>query len=200
LKKRPPLLLIGAGGHAVACIGVVEAEKRFQIAGLVGRKEEVGRRILGYPVLGTDEDLPGLVRKIPHFLIAIGQIKTPILRQKAFDKAGSLGARLPIIRSPFSHVSSKAILRDGTIVMPGVIVQPGVEVGKNCILNSRCLVEHGVNIGDHCHISTGAILNGDVRVGPGSFVGSGAILREGIRLKESSVIPMGAMVRRSTEP
>lgn len=180
----------------MACIGVVEAEKRFQIIGLLGRKEEVGRRILGYPVLGTDEDLPDLVRKTSHVLIAIGQIKTPILRQKAFEKAGSLGARFPVVRSPFSHVSPSATLGDGTIVMPGVIVQPGVEVGRNCILNSRCLVEHGVNIGDHCHISTGAILNGDVRVGPGSFVGSGVVVQEGTVVKPRSLIPMGKIVRR----
>jgi len=194
--KKKPIMLIGAGGHAVTCIGVIEAGKRFQIAGLVGRKEEVGRKILGYPVLGTDEDLPSLVRKSPYILIAIGQIKTPILRQKAYEKAGSLGAKFPVIRSPFSRVSPKAILGDGTIVMPGVIVQPGVEVGKNCILNSRCLLEHGVNIGDHCHISTGAILNGDVRVGSGSFVGSGVVVQEGTVLKAKSLIPMGKIVKR----
>ena len=194
--KKSPILLIGAGGHAAACIGVVEAGERFQIAGLVGRKEEVGQKILGYPVLGTDEDLPGLVRKNSHVLIAIGQIKNPILRQKAYEKAGSLGARFPVILSPFSHVSPKAILGDGTIVMPGAIVQPGVEVGKNCILNSRCLLEHGVEIGDHCHISTGAILNGDVRVGSGSFVGSGVIVQEGTVLKARSLIPMGKIARR----
>jgi len=200
LKKRPPLLLIGAGGHAVACIGVVEAEKRFQIAGLVGRKEEVGRRILGYPVLGTDEDLPGLVRKTPHVLIAIGQIKNAQPRVLAHARASRAGATFPVICSPHALVSPHAVLKEGTVVMHGAVLQPGAKIGKTCILNSLCLIEHDAVVGDHCHISTGAILNGDVKVGAGSFVGSGAILREGIRLKAGSVIPMGAMVRRSTEP
>jgi len=196
LKKRPPLLLIGAGGHAVACIGVVEAEKRFQIAGLVGRKEEVGRRILGYPVLGTDEDLPGLVRKTPHVLIAIGQIKNAQPRVLAHARASRAGATLPVIRSPHALVSPHAVLKEGTVVMHGAVVQPGAKIGKNCILNSLCLIEHDAVVGDHCHISTGAILNGDVRVGPGSFVGSGAVVQEGTVLKAKSLIPMGKIVRR----
>jgi sugar O-acyltransferase (sialic acid O-acetyltransferase NeuD family) len=196
LKKRPPLLLIGAGGHALACIGVVEAEKRFQIAGLVGQKEEVGRKILGYSVLGTDKDLPRLVRNIPNILIAIGQIKTPIHRQKAYEKAGLHMVRFPVIRSPFSCISARATLGEGTFVMPGTIVQAGARVGKNCILNSQCLLEHGVQVGDHCHVSTGAILNGDVKVGSGSFVGSGAVIQEGTVIRSNSVVPMGTVVRR----
>ena len=36
---------------------------------------------------------------------------------------------------------------------------------KNCIINSKALVEHDVIIGDHCHIATGAIVNGEVRAG-----------------------------------
>lgn len=199
MKKRPQLLLIGAGGHAVACIGVVEAENRFQIAGLVGRKEEVGRRILGYPVLGTDEDLPGLVRKTPHVLIAIGQIKNAQPRILAHTRASRAGATFPVICSPHAQVSPHAVLQGGTVVMHGAIVQPGARIGKSCILNSLCLIEHDAVVGDHCHISTGAILNGGTVVGRNSFVGSGTILREGIRLKAGAVIPMGRVVRRSTD-
>jgi len=180
----------------LACIGVLEEEGKYRILGLLGKPGEVGKRLLEHKVIGTDKDLPRLLKKCRDVLVGIGQIKTPDPRRMAYAKGLALGARFPVVRSPFSHVSSKAILGNGTIVMPGVIVQPGVEVGRNCILNSRCLVEHGVNIGDHCHISTGAILNGDVRVGPGSFVGSGAVVQEGTVLKAKSLIPMGKIVRR----
>lgn len=180
----------------MACIGVLEAEGEHRILGLVGKPGEVGKKLSGYKVIGTDQDLPRLLKKCRHVLVAIGQIKTPVPRQKAYEKAGSLGARFPVIRSPFSQISPRAVFGEGTIVMPGAIVQPGAKVGKNCILNSRCLLEHGVQIGDHCHISTGAILNGDVVVGPGSFVGSGAIVQEGTVIGAKSVIPMGTLVKR----
>ena len=53
---RDPILLVGAGGHARACIDVIEQEGRFVVKGLVGFHKEVGSAILNNPVLGTDED------------------------------------------------------------------------------------------------------------------------------------------------
>lgn len=187
---------MGAGGHAVACIDVLEAEGKRRILGLVGSREEVGRKICGYSVIGTDSDLPALLKQAESLVMGIGQIKTPAPRKKLFLKALSLGAKFPVILSPISRVSPRAIIYSGTIVMHGAIVQPGALVGKNCILNSRCLLEHGVQIEDHCHISTGSILNGDVRVGEGSFVGSGAVVQEGAVIRANSLVPMGAVVKR----
>lgn len=186
---------MGAGGHSLACIGVLEEHGKYRIVGLVGKPGEVGKSLMGYKVIGTDEDLPDLLKKCRDVLVAIGQIKTPVPRQTAYQRADSLGARFPVILSPFSHVSSRASLGEGTIVMPGGIVQAGVAVGKNCILNSQCLLEHGVRVGDHCHISTGAILNGDVKIGSGSFVGSGAVMQEGAVIRSNSLVPMGTIIR-----
>ena len=44
------ILLVGAGGHAMACIDVIELEGRFVVAGLVGEEREVGSHVLGYAV------------------------------------------------------------------------------------------------------------------------------------------------------
>ena len=54
-----PLLLIGCGGHARSLIDVVESSG-CHILGLVGLPEQVGEEVLGYPVLGCDQDLPSL--------------------------------------------------------------------------------------------------------------------------------------------
>ena len=80
-----PILLVGAGGHARACIDVIEQEANFSIKGLVGLPHEVGSSILEYPVLGADEDLPVLISDCVNVLVAIGQIKTPEPRIRVFD-------------------------------------------------------------------------------------------------------------------
>src|SRR5450631_674181 len=64
--SRVPILLAGAGGHARACIDVIEQEGRFVVGGLVGLSDEVGGRLLGYPVIGTDEDLGALSAEFRH--------------------------------------------------------------------------------------------------------------------------------------
>jgi sugar O-acyltransferase (sialic acid O-acetyltransferase NeuD family) len=196
---QEPILLVGAGGHARACIDVIEQEGRFFIIGLVGKETEVGSILLGYSVLGTDDDLPSLLCKSPNALITIGQIKTQEHRVRLFNLLSQTGFELPAVVSPYAYVSPYATLAAGTIVMHGVVVNSGSIVGKNCIINSQALIEHDSVISDHCHISTSAIINGEVHVGAGTFIGSGSIIKHGITIGEQCVIGMGQSVRYNCE-
>lgn len=188
------LLLLGCGGHARSCIDVIECEGRFRIVGLVGRAHEVGKEVLGYPVLGGDEDLDRLAKLARHALVTVGQIKSPDVRRDLFERLVVGGWSLPPIISPFAHVSSHATIEAGTVVMHGAIVNAGARVGRNCIINSRALIEHDCKVGDHCHIATGAILNGEVTVSSASFIGSGTVVRQGTVVGERCVIGMGQTV------
>ncbi len=188
------LLLVGAGGHARACIDVIEQEGRFKVAGLIGMKHEVGTHVLNYPVIGTDDDLSSLLKDHAHALVTVGQIKTPEPRILLFRLVESFAGTLPAIVSPRAYVSRHATVAVGTIIMHGAIVNAGATVGRNCIVNSHSLIEHDVSIGDHCHISTAAAINSGVRVGQGTFIGSNACVRQGIFVGERCVIGMGERV------
>ena len=195
--SKPKLILIGAGGHAHACIDVIEQHGGYQIAGLVGMPEEMHTQHLGYEVIATDGDLPQLAKDYPYALITVGQIQTPEHRIRLYQQASKLGFQLPAIIAPSAHVSHHATVGAGSIVMHGAIINAGASVGSNCIINTRALLEHDVAVADHCHISTGAILNGDVTIGPGSFVGSGSITKEGLTLGQACLVGMGLAVRNN---
>jgi sugar O-acyltransferase (sialic acid O-acetyltransferase NeuD family) len=185
-----PLLLIGAGGHAVSCIDVIEQQGKYSIMGLVGRPHEVGSTLLSYSVIGCDDDLPDLTRVCKFALITVGHIKSPTLRIKLFEDAMSIGFKFPSIISPHAYVSPHAKLGSGTIVMHGAIINADTVVGHNCIINSNALVEHGVKIADHCHISTASVVNGNVSIGQGTFLGSGSCVRESRIIGEHCLIGM----------
>lgn len=191
---RTPILLAGAGGHARACIDVIEQEGRFVVAGLVGLSEEVGDRVLGYPVLGTDADLRRLREEFSHALVSMGQIKNPDGRMRLFARLEQYEYALPAIVSPRAHVSAHSTLGAGTIVMHGAVVNAAARVGRNCIVNSMALIEHDTVIEDHCHIATAAALNSGVRVGAQTFVGSNSCVRQGIAIGQRCVIGMGQRV------
>lgn len=193
--SKPNLILIGAGGHAHACIDVIEQHGRYQIAGLIGKPAEMHALHFGYSVIATDSDLPALASANPYALITLGQIKSPEMRIHLFHQAISLGYQFPAIVAPSAHVSRHATVGAGTIVMHGAIVNAGAKIGSNCIINTRALIEHDVTVDDHCHISTGAILNGDVVVGAGSFVGSGSVIREGVSIGNSCIVGIGLCLR-----
>lgn len=189
-----PLLLIGCGGHARSLIDVVENSGQWHVQGLVGLPIEKGEAVLGYPVLGSDQDLPWLRQQFSNAMLAIGQIGLSTQRQRLAVELERLEFALPVVISRHAHVSPHAHLGKGTSVAHGVIVNAGANVGAYCILNSCALIEHDVQIGDHCHVSTGALINGGVQVGSGSFIGSGAMLREGLKLPPGTVISAGNRV------
>ena len=188
------LLLIGGGGHCKAAIDVVEQEGNFSIIGVTTKKIGECESVLGYPDVGTDDDLSSLVCDDRFFLVAIGQINTSEARITAFNRATSVGMQSVSIRSPKAYVSPHAAIGDGALIMHGAIVNADAQVGINSIVNSLALVEHDSIIGDHCHISTGAKINGNVIVGEKSFIGSGAVLRNGISVGARSIIGAGCYV------
>lgn len=192
--SKAPILLVGAGGHARACIDVLEQEGRFDVAGLIGLPKEVGTRIFGYPVLGSDGDLLAMLGDYAHALVAVGQIKTPELRIRIFDLLEQNGWELPVIVSPRAYVSPYAKVGVGTIVMHGAVINAGAIVGRNCIINSQSLVEHDVVIADHCHIATAAAINSGVHIGAGTFIGSNTSVRQCTKIGERCLIGMGQRV------
>lgn len=193
------IILIGAGGHAVSCIDVIEQENKYNIHGLVGLKDEVGKKISGYDVIATQDELVNLSKNFRYAFIAVGQIKSVKLRIDLYESVLNTGFKIPSIISPQSFISRTVQVGEGTIIMNGVILNSGVRIGNNCIINSKALIEHGTQVADHCHISTGAILNGDCVVESKSFVGSGAIVKHGITIKTSSFVNMGQIVTKNFE-
>lgn len=192
--SRATILLVGAGGHARSCIDVIEQEGRYAISGLVGLTEELGSRVLGYEVVGTDQDLPALLHRFDYALITVGQIKSADLRADLYARVLAAGGKLPVIVSPQAYVSAHASIEAGTIVMHGAVVNAGAKVGQNCIVNSKALIEHDASIGDHCHISTAAVINGDVWIGERCFIGSNACIRQGAKVAQACVVGMGQRV------
>jgi len=191
------LILMGGGGHCRSAIDVIEAEGSHKIIGVLEQPSFVSSEVLGYPVLGTDDDLSRFVGDGVGVLVTVGQIKTADIRVRAFIAAKIAGAQQPAIVSPRAYVSRHARVGAGTIVMHGAVVNAGCEIGDNCIVNSMALVEHDVVVGDHTHIATGARVNGGVTIGPRCFIGSSAVLHNDIEIGEGAIIPAGALVRSS---
>lgn len=196
MDKNPKIILLGAGGHCRSCIDVIEAEGRFSVAGIVDRVDGGDTSsVLGYPIIGTDEDLPNLRKQFSCALVTVGHVGSADVRRRLFDSLQELGFELPSIVSPHAYVSSHAQVGAGSIIMHHALVSAGAVVGENCIINSKALIEHDAQIGVDCHISTGAIINGGVNVGAGTFFGSNAVSVQDISVPAESFIKAGHLER-----
>ena len=62
---------------------------------------------------------------------------------------------MPTVVSPRAYLSRHARVGGGTTVMHEAIVNCSAEIGENCIINTKALVEHDAKVGNHTHIATG---------------------------------------------
>lgn len=189
------LFLIGGGGHCASCIDVIEESKMYQISGIFDMPDKVGQNLLGYPVLGSDDDLKKYVQPDHFFLITIGQIKTPDVRISKFQMLKNLGAQFATVISPRAYVSKHAVIGAGSIVMHDALVNSKAQIGENCIINTKALIEHDAVIADHCHVATAAVVNGACSVGEGSFIGSNSVLREAVNVPSRTVLSAGVFLK-----
>lgn len=195
MKKK--ILLFGAGGHAKSCIDVIQKTNKFEIVGLIGRKNEIGNQVNGLKVLGTENDASTFFKKgVRNALITLGSYKNLYKREKIFNLLKKKKFNFPIIISPLAYVSKLSKIAEGTIVMHGAIVNSNTEIGVNCIINSKSLIEHDCSIRNHVHISTGSIINGSSKVGSNSFIGSGSVIKNNLLIKPGSFIKMGSILKK----
>jgi len=189
------IILIGAGGHCVSCVDVIEMQRKFKIVGLIDNKKK--NFLLNYKIIGRDKELKKFSKKIQYALITAGHIKNSKIREKLFKKVSNYGFKFPSIISPLSYVSKHAIIGEGTIVMHGSIINAGVKIGKNCIINSKSLIEHDVVIEDHCHISTRSTVNGNVMIKKNSFVGSCSIIKQNLKIGKNCFINANLFLKKN---
>ena len=191
-----PIVLFGGGGHCRSCIDVIEQTGRFTIAGIVesGGVQE-SAPILGYPIIGTDEDLGAIRSSYRQALVTVGQIKSATSRLALYRRLRELDFTPPAVVSPLAYVSRHATIGAGTIVMHHAVVNAGAVVGCSCIVNTKALIEHDARVGDHSHISTAAVVNGGAAVGLRSFIGSHATVMHAVRLGDDWFCGAGRRVR-----
>ncbi len=195
--SKQPIILVGGGGHCISCIDVIEETGLYEIIGILDQPDKIDSKVLGYPVIGTDDDIPVLIAKCPNFLITVGQIKSSQVRQNIFERIKNVGGQLPVIISPTAHISRHATIEEGTIIMHQAFVNAGASIGKACIINSKALIEHEAAVGNFCHISTAACINGQVNIGANCFIGSNTAVGNNITINDNTIVAAGSQVLKS---
>ena len=178
------LLLAGAGGHGRVVAGVAEDAGYTEIAFTDARFPELQENG-AWPVVSSDmKPTEG-----SDFFVSIGSNG-----RRASTDQGLEYPSMPILAHPNSTISRHANIGPGTAVVAGAVINGFARLGRCCIINTSCSVDHDCVLGDYVHISPGAHLAGQVRVGDRSWIGIGAVVREGITIGSDVVVAAGAVV------
>lgn len=150
-----PLILLGGGGHCKSVIDVAESAG-YTILGILDKPELVGTKVLDYEIIGTDADIPQYVDKA-EFLITVGQIKSPAIRQKLAALVEQSGGRFATIIANDAYVSKYAVIGKGH-VSTGVMINGNCKIPEGMFIGSQSVVNNGLNMCEYNNMCGGGVI------------------------------------------
>ncbi|WP_338358908.1 acetyltransferase [Yeosuana marina] len=194
------ILIIGASGHAKVVIDIIERQNTYQILGLIDSFKEVGASLLGYKILGTEEDLPDLIKKHDIYggIIAVGDNWK---RSQLVHKIEKLTFNFKFIVAihPNAIIGKQVVIEEGSVIVAGVVINCDSNIGKHCIVNTKASVGHDCVLKEFSSIAPGATLGGHVVIENHTAISLGANLIGNICIGEHTVIGAGALVLNHIE-
>lgn len=144
--------------------------------------------VIGFPVIGTSEDIECLNDGKTDFIIGIGNNAI----RKAI--AETYKVNWVSIVHPSAQISFDVKIGKGTVVMPNAVINVSSTVGEHCIINTGAIVEHDNVIENYVHISPSAALGGTVHIDECTHIGIGATVKNNIDICSDCTIGAGAVV------
>jgi len=199
-EQGKTIAVVGAGGHALIVLDILEKMGGVQIAGLVDPSLPPGSLCHGYSVLGNDDMLPALkAQGLNNLALGVGGFKNNGTRRAIFGRLKTAGFELISPIHPDSVVSPRASLGEGCCVFAGVTVNPACVLGDNVIIATNSSIDHETTLESHVLISAGCTIGGNVTIGEGSLVAIGATVVSGVKIGRNALVAAGAVVVKDVE-
>lgn len=192
---KSKLILVGGGGHCKSVIEIAESIG-YPILGILDKVELVGSSVLGYPIIGTDDDIPSFVGTA-KFIVTVGHIKNADLRMSISRRIKNAQGLFATLIASTAYVSAYATVGEGSVIMHQAVVNSCASIGCGCIINTFANIEHDAIIENFCHISTGVMVNGNCFVGAKTFLGSQSVMVNGVSILGGCVVAAGSVVRKN---
>ncbi|MBM6551054.1 NeuD/PglB/VioB family sugar acetyltransferase [Marinomonas ostreistagni] len=197
---KPPIVLIGGGGHAAVLAEILLMQNREIVAVL--SPEEIQERAIfrGMVHLKEDSDVLTFNKEQVRLVNGIGMLPKSMLRKRVNEYFLELGYQFDSVIADSAYVSPSALIEEGAQILPMAIVHTGAHVGKHSIVNTSALIEHDCKIGEYNHIAPKSVLCGQVETERDVFIGAGSVLTQNVKVGQSTLIGAGAIVNKIIEP
>ncbi|MBF0144441.1 MAG: NeuD/PglB/VioB family sugar acetyltransferase [Magnetococcales bacterium] len=189
------IVIIGGGGHGKVVIDLIESSTRLRIVGIVDHAIPQGTKIMGYPVLGSDDELEEIYSQgVTRAAVGVGSVGDNGFRAQALQYAHVLGFTFEKLVHPSAYVSPHAQVGAGCQIMAGSVIQPGSIIGPHTVINTATVIEHDCRIGRNVFTGTAARVCGNVTVGDDGFLGAGCLILQSLQVGPRALVGAGSVV------
>lgn len=197
---KEKVVLIGNGGHAKVILDILEAVGQYQVIGVTTAKVDSQDSFCGYPVLGGDGILPGLIKQgVKKAVIGVGGFRDNSLRTKVYERVKAAGFELVSAIHPSAIISKTVVLGEANVIFPGVVINSHVRIGHNVIIATGSTIDHDVLIEDHVLVSAGVTVGANITIKEGALLALGSKVVSDIRIGRGALVAAGAVVVKDVE-
>ncbi len=193
--KKTSVVILGTSGHTKVVIDILEKQNQYTIFGLLKGPDETITELLGYPIIGVDSDLPGIIKSNPGLSAIIG-VGDNWLRYKIKGSIETICPGIEFISAihPSAQIGKNVTIGKGVIIMAGVIINPGCKVDDFTLLNTKSSLDHDSHMHTFSSLAPNSCVGGDVSIGEFSAVSIGANIKNGVTIGKHAVIGGGSML------
>ena len=199
-KTNTKIYIFGTGGHAKSVIGIIEAEAKWEISGILDDPGYQNKDfdILGYKIVAYRNNMSHLKQddNLMSTFVAVGNNHS---RAKITEDLITKGFRIISITHPAATVMTKLPIGDGTMIHAQAVIGPDCSIGKGTIVSALTAVGHDSNVGDFVHLTPGVLLGGGVTIGDFSFLGLGAVVFPGVKIGKNVKVGANCVVNKDLE-
>ncbi len=191
---KKPVIVWGAGGHALVVADILAASEEYTIEGFLDdlSPKRWGEVFCHSKIIGGKEKLNQIKEKgVQHAVVAIGNCAARLEKIQWLQKEGFL---LPVIAHARASIARSASLGEGLVVCAGASIGPLARLGAGALVNTLASVDHECFLGAGVHIGPGAHLGGKTRVGDETWIGLGAAVKDNLQIGKKCIVGIGSVV------
>lgn len=190
MPDRSNLLIVGAGGHALAvadaALSAGWVKIRFYSPDGVGPSSALG------PVISTLEAVD-----LSKTALALG-VGTNHARETVADDFRKRFPQTELVSviHATAWVSPRSTVHPGAVILAHSFVGPGSTVGRGALLNTGASLDHESYLGDFASLGPGARAGGNVSVGERTMIGLMTGILHGVKVGRDCVVGAHSLVNR----
>ena len=193
----PKYTIIWGGGDQARVLKPIIDSVGGHISALI---DDTSNHISPFPDIDIFHGHQGLIRWLkgrkPNevgFIIAIGN---PYGKRRCqlHDQLKELGLRPVTLIDPSASIDPSAKIGAGSQIMTGAIVNVDAKLARQCIINTRAVIEHDDLLGEGVEVAPNATLCGRVEVGNYAWICAGSTIIPRIKIGEAALIAAGSVV------
>jgi sugar O-acyltransferase (sialic acid O-acetyltransferase NeuD family) len=199
---HPPVLLIGAGGHAKVILE--EFKSLWDFRAVLSDAPLSRRQIAYFKVHGLDVLIESdavldafLAHGVNHAVVAVGDND---VRLQIAESLLQKGFHVPSLIHPDAKIASTAeVSPTGVQILAGAHVGASAVVGAHTILNHAAIVEHDATLSNAVHVAPQAVVLGGASLATGTLLGCHATVLPNVQVLAKAQIGAGAVVTQNID-